>query len=262
MNWLSREEIKRRAEISDEEALNVSIKEWEDKCKATRNGEFVRTGGIYCGLCYRHGVSGKPGLHRCSSCILYEDYEDRNCCREYKAFMKSSTLSNAQAMLNRLYLERGKRYGQPKKECKKEKPEIRHGDELFNPRDGRLFYALYTKSPHRAGSYENPLIAVNHEGVSCGNIKNYRENDFEKTGKNIFGDLKRNAEDLERFNTESTFGNGAYGGAFEAIICIGNTGINMGEDLSTFTFSDVEKISQKLLQMVATAKRREAKKDC
>ncbi len=137
MNWLSQEEIKRRAAISPEEALNVSIEEWESKCEAVKIGQHVRRGFDYCGLCQRYNpcCSGEG----CENCCLYlgddnidccQEYID--CCQEYQDFSDEKSLPNAQAMLNRLYMERGKRYGKEGKEtkfdkevCKKEKVEPR-----------------------------------------------------------------------------------------------------------------------------------------
>ena len=118
MNWLSTEEIKRRAKESPEEALNVSIEEWMNKCEAIEVKQYVRTGREYCGLCQRHNP--KCGGDGCEHCYIYNNDDDIDCCQEYQNFCDNKSLPNAQAMLNRLYLERGKRYGkETKKVCKK-----------------------------------------------------------------------------------------------------------------------------------------------
>lgn len=256
MNWLSTEEIKRRAEISDEEALHVSIEEWERKCNALEAGiGFSRFGSSYCGLCHRKDYLDKP----CSLCVLQKEHKDNeiDCCYEYQAFCENKTLPNAQAMLNRLYLERGKRYGKGAAQPK----ELRHGD------CGIVPAGAGNQSPH-------PVLAdpknldyntgywLNENGEdSCAYCSRNGEKITDRY--NIFDDLERNSKDLEEFEVEWP---GGY--KFSAKLLDDNCGheycgakIKIESGSSCYTFKKIVEIHQKLGQLIATAKRK-AEKDC
>ena len=90
------------------------------------------------------------------------------------------------------------------KECKcSKKSIIEYGDEFI--RGGvtedkdELLYALYIKNPALKNNVI-PLVAVNKNGCPCGNISLHDKGI--KTGRNIFDDLKRNSEDLERTDVD------------------------------------------------------------
>ena len=236
MNWLSQEEIKRRAEISDEEALNVSIEEWEGKCEAVKNEECARLGSVYCGLCQRHN-SSQCGGDGCGNCGIHTEGIG-NCCQEYVNFCKDKTSPNAQAMLNRLYLERGKRYGkEPKKECKKEKPkELRRWDYGTN---GRQYWIKICDEVYCLGS--------GRKDVSAFPDSHFAPN---QTG-NLLDDLERNSKDLKEFTHDRT----TY--TLKDDGCVDTQ--HEGED--RWILNEPEKTHQLLGQMLAFAKRK-AKKDC
>ena len=89
-----------------------------------------------------------------------------------------------------------------------ETPELRHGDEIQcieGCDKGKLYYCLYIKDAVKQDGV-NPLVAVDENGWSCGNIQNAREKKCVKTDRNIFDDLKAMAEDVEEFEVD----NGTY----------------------------------------------------
>ena len=242
MEWMSTEKIRRRAEISNEEALNVSIEEWIDKCKVSGTSECVRTGSHYCGLCQRqlflHELESEEVVP-CNDCVL--NTPTKNCCIEYEAFLNNRTPENAQAMLNRLYLERGKMpcKKEPKKE---EKPkDLRHGD--------------YGCSKHGV----LPWIIINGSRI-------WLEGDCCKSGLpdpafkgeykgNLADDLKRNSEDLEEFKIDCC--------CFSFKAVLGRSGhIDISTQGAWMGIKTAQEIHQKLGQVITTALRREAKKDC
>lgn len=255
MNWLSQEEIKRRAEISDEEALNVSIEEWEMKCEAVKKGKEVRTGGRYCGVCVRAG--NLTGDSDCSKCCL-DSGSDINCCPEYETFINDETLSNAQAMLNRLYLERGKRYGKPEKECKKEKPELRHGEIVQNC-PGAPCYLAIEQDP-KSDKIDIWGIRPDGKGFINGTVRK-TDSYYKSVDQNIFDDLKRNAEDLEEFSRGDLAGNHG-GNSFRVVICGSTIDLHTSDRYFALADSEVDAFVQKLNQARATKKRRENAKDC
>ncbi len=255
MKWLSTEEIKRRAAISPEEALNVSIEEWEEKCEAIRRGEEARTGGEYCGVCIRANILN-DGQHntKCKMCCL--NTPGVNCCQEYENFVSDETLPNAQAMLNRLYMERGKSYPageaqpykEPKKEpCKEEKPELRHGDYGFSDENHPRLYLTDKGKPIHVQADDTFLGAdkwfagkMDEGGIVLGNI---------------FDDLKRNAEDLRGFE----IANGTKEGSLKITPWLGSCFEWKIETPSRYTMGwttkELIEIHQKLGQLIATAKR-------
>ena len=243
MNWLSTEEIKRRAKKSPEEALNVSIQEWEDKCETIRTGGEVRVGGYYCGLCARTDYFDKD----CSSCCLDDGEGIGDCCQEYQDFFDDKSLPNAEAMLNRLYCERGKMYGKAtKKEPKKEKVKLRHGDYGYEGGLSRILLEAMSGSKFSAGIG----CCMPQEGSAIGNPTIILGN--------IFDDLKRNSEDLREFKMRTY-----HGGTLVAEIDGGND-IAFTLPITSQASANIKEATeyhQKLGQLIATAKRQETEKD-
>ncbi len=239
MNWLSTEEIKRRAKISPEEALNVSVEHWEQICEAIKMGENIATrySGEECGLCQRYhtAFSGKG----CQECFLSDKEHAWPCCCEWKDFHESHTSNNAQAMLNRLYMERGKIYGRAalpyKKECKKEEVELRHGD--YGDEGHDSWIKIYDKIWWLKGQ----------KAFSCLVDKAFKN----RTG-NILDDLKRNAEDLREFKMDVL-------SQISSIYISSTKRINLeiinGCKTLYMSLEDATKIAHAILQEVATAKR-------
>ena len=256
MNWLSQEEIKRRAKESPEEALNVSIEGWEQKCEVLEQGGNVS--GHYstgnCGLCERfHQSNGRA----CPGCVLDDGNAGKSsaCCQEFQNFINSPTLTNAQTMLNRLYLERGKRYGQPKKEpCKTEKPkELRHGDYGYRDNKPVIMFKGNDYSTVEQGKH----FQAGADMVFSNSMESHTGG-YAKLG-NIFDDLERNSKDLEEFEYEL--------GGVSMCIRLHGKGISWGRTLAfgaQMQEPNIEKVikyHQKLGQLIAYAKRQEAKKD-
>ncbi len=254
MNWLSTKEIKRRAKKSPEEALNVSIQEWEDKCETIRTGGEVRVGGYYCGLCARTDYFDKD----CSSCCLDDGEGIGDCCQEYQDFLDDKSLPNAEAMLNRLYCERGKMYGKAtKKEPKKEKVELRRGDYGIVPSGVNI------NKPHFVVADPanlNPRSGywLDEKGrQSCGYDSTNGKLITDKN--NIFDDLKRNAEDLREFDRANQ--KCGYN-KFKVKLCGKAVDFFTSSDgYNCFEINDAVDLHQKLGQLIATAKRDQAKKN-
>jgi len=134
-------------------------------------------------------------------------------------------------------------------------PKLRHGDEYVDDR-GEVYYALYIKNAYRTLGGENPLVAVNWDGVSCGNISSGNK---KPTGRNIFDDLKRNSEDLVEFVVKN--------GKTTPVSCINFAdGIRISQpacvssNLDRIIFNQLEHVvefHQKLGQWIATKKRKQ-----
>jgi len=83
-----------------------------------------------------------------------------------------------------------------------EKPKLRHGDEILciNGSDkGNLYYCLYIKDAMKENG-QNPLVAVDAKGWSCGNVS-WKKESCVATGRNIFDDLAQLQVDVEEFET-------------------------------------------------------------
>lgn len=255
MNWLTQKEIKERSKTV-EGALDVSIEHHEQIHEAGREEylkaqkqELVGVDGDYCGLCQHF-------KDNCSSCFLYNGknaFGGCKCCNEWLSLNFSTEAefeATTQALLNRLYLERGKLIGKTKP-CKPEpKKEIRHGEykvsragaiQLFVKEDDGTM-RLCQKEGLYKGSTEQWIIIEDCNLIHSGNV---------------FDDLEALKEDLTEFaikDVETTVG--LYkvkarwvGGKIEF-----DNYCNIHP-----TLDQAKELAHKLLQMVATAQRQ---KDC
>jgi hypothetical protein len=138
---------------------------------------------------------------------------------------------------------------------KKSAPQLRHGDygRCWNERNGARRVFIKNKG--------DGLVAANEYGtcIDADEVEGYKDN-YIILG-NIFDDLARNAEDLERFRAKSTY-DSRYPGSVEFIKCMGsNDGFNIyTEGGCTFNTADLVEIHQKLGRLIATAKRRKGAK--
>jgi hypothetical protein len=155
-NLITPEQVKARA-TSPENALEVSIEAWAQKCEMNEEEmKDVSISNRVCGLCHYYGIDGhsKCSRNNKGSCMLHSD---EGCCPEWnnaddalrewnRNEISFAALKSAfYAMLDRLEREKAKL---PKKQVK---PEIRHTeyglDRAGDPRialetyDGKITYA-------------------------------------------------------------------------------------------------------------------------
>lgn len=240
MNWLSQEEIKRRAEISEEEALDVSIEHWEQICEAIRMGESISShyGAYECGFCQRIIFNKEK---KCEDCVLHES-NSVACCQEWRAFDNNSTLPNAETMLNRLYQEKGKML------CKKEGEKVTKEEK---PKE---------LQPWDYGKIGSQIWIKIYDDVywldSCRkDISAFPDSHFVPYRiDNLANDLERNSKDLEGFEVDGLSVKHPKGSGLFRLIAGNNKE-------RRFTLDETQEIHQKLGQLIATAKRRKVK-DC
>lgn len=257
MDWLTEEEIRRRAMISDEEALNVSIEHWEQICRAVEEGVEVK--GHYegndCGLCHRYC----PHFNHCGKCPLREEnsvsvahYFGTKCCLEWRTFRINKTLENAQTMLNRLYLERGKRY--PLKEVVRV---VEKKKEEFEPiRVCHLQVDVLTDMVRFTDFFDKRGLCAQNAADAGRTIAA-----IQSAIDYIEGDVKAKedeGEDLEEFNFEGDVGGleqgaGAHIAGDRKGVCLS---FKSGCGLVRFDFPKATEFHQKLGQLIATAKRK------
>ncbi len=136
---------------------------------------------------------------------------------------------------------------------KEEKPELRHGDYGY--------YHGYKSDPVifvKKKARNDELIIVNTEGVCDFSLTDYNKKESIILG-NIFDDLKQNAEDLKEF--EVGYKDKSNDSKVKFVLLKDGIQMKVGHEYFTTALKQFEKLHQKLGQLIASAKRREDKKE-
>lgn len=136
---------------------------------------------------------------------------------------------------------------------KEEKPELRHGDYGYDKNGiGRLVI-------DNQGSGRRRTAVKNGLWENLGD--EWPANEATVLG-NIFDDLKRNAEDLEEFCRKDLDTNCVGGNPFVVKIEGSSISFRLPKNYCAFGFTEAQEIHRKLGQLIATAQRQQAKRDC
>lgn len=108
--WLSKEEVQKAANESDEAALLCSIEHWKQILLDVKEGRN-HLGGRTCAICVRTPV--KLNVKACGQCALGKT-EGFDCCGEYENFRLNRTTENAIKMYNKLVTIYNEKYGERK----------------------------------------------------------------------------------------------------------------------------------------------------
>jgi len=268
---LTEKEVKERA-TTPEKALDVSIQHHEENL--TLSGAEIRKiyddGGVIlgitlCGLCKYYGSGATPSNSDCARCVLGIE-EKQGClagtqyCRLADALIEwknsDGSFSDYRVeqfkMVELLKKLKRENYGK----CEK-KAELRHGDYGYDY-DGDPCMTLQL---HDGGS--GATLHKSNAGSAYAYTNKPSNSAFVPITKlgNIFDDLKRNSEDLERLEMNAGTANRSQTGKKLAIGFNNNgclfVGVGRGlREIAHYTLDQATEIHQKLGQMIATIKRK------
>ncbi len=272
MNWITKQEVKEAAAKGVIEALEMSLKHHQQGRDAEKlelliaiGKDDFSTGDGHCACCQKYGGPCKSQNH----CPLFtgtESYGSQCCGGRWSSaavcldeFATDHSNANFKAFQEAEgkvcdYIE-GVLEKESKKSCKCSKPKLRHGDYGYDNGvdmapficiDNDVFWLRNNRLVSRKSNYTRDRFI-------------FDENLTTITG-NLTDDLKRNSEDLERFEVTGQYDDNK-GKTFQ--VHGGNQNRHIWFHINTgsgfFEIDEAIEFHQKLGQVINTEKRRGAK---